>query len=286
MEKGRILKKLLSFQQNELTEYLIYKKLVSVTKNKANREVLEKIAQEEYKHYNFFKEQTRQDVKPRKLDLIKYYLIARIFGLTFGLKLMEQGESEAQENYEEVAEALPEIREIIKDEEKHERDILRLLDEERLKYVGSVVLGLNDALVELTGALAGLTLALRDIKLIAVAGLVTGIAASFSMAASEYLSTKSEGGKDAVKASIYTGVAYLGTVLLLIAPYLILSNPYLCLAIALCNAIVVILIFTFYVSVAQEKNFAKRFTEMAAISLGVAGLSFVMGYVIRIFFNI
>ena len=63
---------------------------------------------------------------------------------------------------------------------------------EPYRYTGSIVLGLNDALVELTGALAGLTLALQDTKLIALTGSITGIAAALSMGASEYLSTKSE----------------------------------------------------------------------------------------------
>ena len=42
----------------------------------------------------------------------------------------------------------------------NESALLQLLDEEKLRYTGSIVLGLNDVLVELTGALAGLTLAL------------------------------------------------------------------------------------------------------------------------------
>ena len=46
-----------------------------------------------------------------------------------------------------------------------------MLDEERLRYIGSVVLGLNDALIELTGALAGLTLALQNTQLNLLLGL-------------------------------------------------------------------------------------------------------------------
>ena len=51
-----------------------------------------------------------------------------------------------------------------------------MIDEEKLKYIGAVVLGMNDALVELTGTLAGLTLALQNEKLVGVAGLITGVA--------------------------------------------------------------------------------------------------------------
>jgi hypothetical protein len=106
---------------------------------------------------------------------------------------------------------------VLADEEKHEEELMGMLDEESLRYAGSVVLGLNDALVELTGALAGLTFAFRDSRTIALAGLITGISASFSMAASDYLSTKAdEDGKNPLRSAIYTGLAYIVTVFILI----------------------------------------------------------------------
>lgn len=113
--------------------------------------------------------------------------------MTFTLKLMEKGEERAQSAYMEIFEELPEVRKIAEEEKHHEYQLLNLITEEHLDYVGSIVLGLNDALVELTGTLAGLTFALQNTRLIALAGLITGIAASFSMGASEYLSTKAEG---------------------------------------------------------------------------------------------
>jgi VIT1/CCC1 family predicted Fe2+/Mn2+ transporter len=162
-----------------------------------------------------------------------------------------------------------------------------MIDEERLKYIGSVVLGLNDALVELTGTLAGLTFALQNARLVGVAGLITGIAASLSMGASEYLSTKAEGGeKNPLKASVYTGFAYVLAVIVLILPFLTLGNPFISLLIALAGAILLILVFTFYFSVVREVSFKKRFGEMVAISLGVAGLSFLIGLAVRQFLGI
>jgi VIT1/CCC1 family predicted Fe2+/Mn2+ transporter len=145
---------------------------------------------------------------------------------------------------------------------------------------------LNDALVELTGALAGFTLALRDTTLIAVAGLITGVAASLSMGASEYLSTKTEEGENPLKSSIYTGIAYILTVAFLISPYLIFDNLFICLAIALLNAIIVIFLFTFYISVAKDLSFKARFGEMAGISLTVAAITFVIGFVINHFLGV
>jgi VIT1/CCC1 family predicted Fe2+/Mn2+ transporter len=144
------------------------------------------------------------------------------------------------------------------------------------------VLGLNDALVELTGALAGLTLALQNTKLIALSGLITGIAASLSMAASEYLSTRSEKtGKRPIRAAIYTGIAYITTVTLLILPYLLLDNYYIDLAISLSTAVIIIAVFNYYISVAKGESFRERFVEMAGLSLSVAAFSFVIGYFIR-----
>ena len=79
-------------------------------------------------------------------------------------------------------------KKIAQDEDRHESQLLGMLDEERLQYVGSMVLGLSDALVELTGTLAGLTFALQNNRLVALSGLITGISATLSMTSSEYLS--------------------------------------------------------------------------------------------------
>jgi VIT1/CCC1 family predicted Fe2+/Mn2+ transporter len=274
-------------QRSEITEHFIYQKLSQSTKDPHNTEILKRISGDELAHYNFWKKYTGEDVKPSKLKIWAYYLTSRIFGITFGIKLMERGEEQAQETYENISRSVPAAESVLEDEEKHERELIDLIDEERLRYVGSMVLGLNDALVELTGALAGLTFALQNTRVTAMAGLITGIAASLSMAASEYLSTKTEEHKkNPLKASVYTGSAYVITVLFLIFPYLIFTDLYLCLGVTILNAIVVIFIFTFYISVAKDIPFKKRFLEMAAISLGVTTLTFTIGFVIRTFLNI
>jgi VIT1/CCC1 family predicted Fe2+/Mn2+ transporter len=278
---------ILTSQKNEITEHIIYSKLSQAVKDKQNKEILKQISDDEKRHYDFWKKYTNKDVKPDKLKIWWYYLISRIFGITFGIKLMERGEEDAQVIYEKISEQVPSAKEIVHDEDMHEQKLVNMIDEDRLKYISSIVLGLNDALVELTGALAGFTLALQNTNLIGVTGLITGIAASLSMGASEYLSTKSEESeKNPAKAALYTSIAYVLTVFLLIFPYLILTNVYLCLGLALMDAIVIILIFTFYVSVAKELEFKKRFLEMALISLGIAGLSFVIGYLVNTIFNV
>jgi VIT1/CCC1 family predicted Fe2+/Mn2+ transporter len=282
-----IREKLLAYQKNEITEHHIYRMLAKTIKSPENRRVLEEIANDELRHYQSWREYTQQDVKPGPLSIWKYYWISRILGFTFGVKLMERGEESAQDAYEQLREAIPEAEAIVRDEYEHEDALLELLDEERLRYMGSIVLGLSDALVELTGALAGLTLALQNTKLIALTGLITGIAAALSMAASEYLSTKSEEtAKHPVRASAYTGLAYIGTVLVLILPYLILENFYVCLACTLVAAVSIIGFFNYYISVAKDVPFKRRFLEMSGLSLGVAALSFLIGFVVRSFLGV
>lgn len=279
--------KLLIYQKNEITEHYIYKKLSRWVQQAENQQVLKDIASDELRHYHTWKKYTKQDVAPDPLKIALYYWISRIFGLTFGVKLMERGEQDAQGSYDRIQEEIPEAAAISHEENQHEAALLELLDEERLRYTGSMVLGLNDALVELTGSLAGLTLALQNTKLIALTGSITGIAAALSMGASEYLSTKVEDStKNPLRASLYTGAAYLITVLLLILPYLVLKNYYQCLGCTLAGAILIIAVFNYYISVAKEQPFKKRFLEMAGLSLGVAGLSFLIGFMIRKFLGI
>lgn len=280
-------RELLRYQRNEITEETIYRRLASAQRDPENRRTLEKIADDEHRHYEQWKALTERDVEPDRVMVLKYCLISRILGLTFAVKLMELGEAGAQELYGAVANRVPQAMAIVEDEIEHENMLLNMINEERLSYVGSVVLGLNDALVELTGALAGLTLALQNTRLIALTGSITGIAAAFSMAASEYLSTKAEDSKQKpLKAAVYTGIAYICTVVLLIMPYLLIADFWLALGATLAAAIIIIAAFNYYISVAKSLSFKRRFAEMAALSMGVAGLSFLFGFILRKFWGI
>ncbi len=277
-----IKKILIDFQRSEITEHHIYMRLADRTSGK-NSEILRKIGQEELGHYRRWKRYSGVDVKPNRFKIWLYMLIARVFGLTFALKMMENGEQYSEAAYRKVLEIFPDVDEIIQDEERHELELIDLIDEEKIGYIGSMVLGLNDALVELTGTLAGLTFALRNTHIVGIAGLITGIAASLSMAASEYLSQKSEAeGKNPFKAAIYTGIAYIVTVTLMVMPYFIISKYYFALLATLVVVVSVIFIFTFYISVVKGHSFKPLFTEMLAISLGVALISFLIGMLVRV----
>ena len=270
---------ILKMQQNELTESAIYEKIAAFAKGEGNRETLLRLAREEKAHYEIWKKYTGEAMKPETFKVFKYTAIARILGFTFAVKLMERGEENAQEEYALLAKEVAESAHIRQQEEEHEKALLDMLDEESLQYVGSMVLGLNDALVELTGSLAGFTFAMQNTRLIALSGLIIGISATFSMASSEFLAARSEGRTDALKSCTYTGIAYLFTVVALVLPYLLLGSAQYMTALICMLAVVVLIIagFTYYTSVALDQPFRKRFGEMALISIGVAVVSFFVG---------
>lgn len=282
------LKAIAEFQKIEITSAKIYASFAKRQKDEHNRKVLEKIAADEAQHAQIWKQYTNKEVKPCKLKVIFFRFLEMILGYTFVIKLLETGEYDGIAGMEKLKKEIPEIATIIKDEEKHERELIDMLDEERLNYVGAMVLGLNDALVELTGTIAGLTFVLANTTLIAMAGTITGIAATLSMAASNYLAERADGNPNALKASVYTGFTYLLTVVFLVLPYLIFPENMFIGALVTMIAIVVALIavFNFYIAVVKSESFWRKFAEMSLISLSVALISFVIGWLAKLCFGI
>ena len=275
-------------QQNELTESVIYAEIAKFARGEENRATLLRLSAEEKAHYEIWKKYTGMEMKVQKGKVLKFKLLARLLGFTFAVKLMENGEELAQKEYEIISTEVEESVHIKEQEEEHEKALLEMLNEERLQYVGSMVLGMNDALVELTGSLAGFTFAMQNTRLIALSGLIMGISATFSMASSEFLAAKSEGRKDAFKSCAYTGVAYLITVALLILPYLLLDNSqYMTALFSMIGGVILIIAgFTYYISVAKGERFKPRFLEMTLISVGVAVVSFFVGILAKEFLGV
>lgn len=81
---------------------------------------------------------------------------------------------------------------------------------------------------------------------------------------------------------------YVCAVVLLVLPYLLYPETLYLAALftMLGTVILVIFVFTYYISVAKDYPFRKRFLEMAGISLGVAALSFVIGILVKQFLGI
>ena len=271
-------------QQNEIDEYKIYIALAKM--DPENREVLERIAQDELRHYHFWQRITGKDLRPRMWRVWLYTFLARVFGLSFALRLMERGEEKASRFYEEVAEIYPEAREIAKDELRHEKELLRLLKDDKLRYAGAIVLGMNDALVELTGTLTGVALAFDNARYVGITGVIMGVAASLSMAASAYLEARESEDVDPKRYALYTGISYILTTILVVFPFFLFESAKAALGLMFVNAALAIILYNFYIAVAKEENFAARIKEMFLITFGVAAISFAIGYFVNRYFGI
>lgn len=154
-------------------------------------------------------------------------------------------------------------------------------------YTSAIVLGMNDALVEMTGALAGFTMALASNRLIALAGLTTGVAATLSMAASEFLSQEVDATRRrACAAAAVTGIAYLITVGLLLLPFFLLSDPYSALLLCLLSAASIIFIFTLVISRLKHGKFICAFLRTLTISFSVAAIAFAISWLARVWLGV
>lgn len=272
-------RRILRMQRDEITGSVLYGHIARRQTDETNKAALLEIAAAEKSHYEVWKGYTGKDIGPNRVKVAFFKVVSRILGDTFTIKFLEKGEDFGIEELRAIEEAIPEARALIREEEEHEDRLMGMVDEERLHYVGSMVLGLNDALVELTGTIAGLTLALANTRLVALSAIITGVSATLSMAASNYLAERASGSANALKSSLYTGMAYMGTVALMVLPFLLLPNhlSMAALGIMLATVVLIILLFNLYISVAQDQPFLRRFGEMAAISLGVAAISFGIG---------
>lgn len=284
---GRVYKRAIRAQKDEINGYAIYAFMAKRQEKKhpENAKLLAAISADEHKHYDMWAALTNKSFEPH-VFLLKIRTV--LMGFTFVLKGMEKGEELSQKEYASLQQEVPQAAAMLLDERRHESEIEGMLDEERLHYVGATVLGLNDALVELTGAITGVTFSLKNTKAVALTGIVTGIAATLSMMASNYLSQSAEEHKDALKSSFYTGAAYLMTVALLVFPYLLFPNEMYLYAfvIMIAEVILEIAFFNYYVSVAQGKPFFKHFLLMVSISMGVATVSYGIGLLANLWLGV
>jgi VIT1/CCC1 family predicted Fe2+/Mn2+ transporter len=279
------------FAQDELKDFIIYSELKKMVKDIKTKNILKKLANQEFSHYKFWsKLSTKKHYSVSKIEVLFFKIMMLIFGLTFTLKLLENHEKDVIKSYKEYLKRVKgskraELEKIIKEEEFHESNLINIIKEERVTYLGASILGLNDGLVEITGVLAGLTAALQNSFIVAISALITGIAASMSMAASSYLQSKAEN-KNPKKSAYYTGLSYIFVVLFLVLPYFLLSNIYFALFFSIVIAISIVSFTSFYIAVIFEREYKKELMEMFTLSLGIALITFIIGILARTFLKI
>ncbi len=277
------LDKALKQQQNEIDDHTIYRRMARLVSEDENRKILHEIAQEELSHYRFWEEITGRHLSPRRWVIHLYLLLARLLGVSFALKLLEKREEGAENFYLHLSKTHPQAKAIYEQERSHEKRLLGMLKDEKLLYAGAIVLGMNDALVELTGTLTGIAFAFDTPRVVGVTGVIMGIAASLSMAGSAYLEARENPaeGIRPITYALYTGISYILTTILLVAPFFLLTTSLTAVASMFTMAMWCIVTYNFYIAVARDESFGKRVGEMVLITFGVAGISFLIGYLAR-----
>ncbi|TAN58547.1 rubrerythrin family protein [Patescibacteria group bacterium] len=280
------------FARNEYRDYIVYKTLAEKERVPEFKKILEDLTKQEWTDYQFWLKISRQksfSVSP--FTVWKFILMRKVLGLTFIAKFLETAERKTIDAYNELLKTMePElaaqIKKIIEHEEEHEDKFISQIKEEKVQFIGSIVLGLNDGLIELTGALVGFSFALNNPKIVAMSGLITGIAASFSMAASSFMQARYEVGKNPKKAAFYTGLTYILVVLILTAPFLIFSSIFTALILLAVSIFLIIGAASYYTSVLFNRKLLRQISEMAVLSIGVAILTFIIGLIFRLVFGL
>ncbi|ADM28101.1 protein of unknown function DUF125 transmembrane [Ignisphaera aggregans DSM 17230] len=268
---------------DEYKAYSIYRALSRIPiVNRKIRTILEKASEDEYRHYMFWKKLSNE-CRPRFTIITGFIwsIILILFGVTVVLKLLELKERDASSVYREVLERYPdfgkELEDIIIDEERHEKEFLENIDEVRIRYLGSIALGISDALVELTGVYAGGIGAFANTLSAGIAGLLAGISAAISMAIASYAQAKHEAGKDPRVAAMYTGSAYFIVVILLAIPYFTIKSIVIAFSISIAIAVMVIAYMSFYSYVIYHRKYLREFLESTALLLGVSIVLYIAG---------
>lgn len=287
-------RKFREFCNDEFRDYMVYLALVRIEKDSNRKEILKKIASQEYEHYLFWKKLSGECiVKISRIYIITVLLIRVIFGLTFTVKILEGHESRTIREYRSISEKLNDedkknLEKLIRDEEEHEKYFINQIDEKILKYTGFIVLGLADAIIEITGVHAGFLGATSSTLVAGVAGLVVGFAAAISMSVASYLQAKTQTTMKSspIFSALVTGIAYIGSVAALATPYFLLRSILHAFITSVMIAVTLTFVFTFYTSVVNEKRFSREFLESIFLILGTSLATYFFGELLGEVFDI
>jgi vacuolar iron transporter family protein len=275
--------------KDEYTDYLIYKRLAESkrTKDPRLRETLTKLSVEERSHYDFWiKYTSSKKVEPSSFAIYLALFLRFLFGVTFAVKFLEKHEDAVIRKYKSVAHLIPEADKrsfdsMVSDEVEHENIFLTQTEGKYLKYISFVVLGLADAIVEISGIHAGSLGIYSSTELTGLAGVVAGAAASIAMASAAFAQAKQGFQGSPSLSAVFTGVSYFVNAIILATPYFLTKVMGVAIGTSIVLAIIIIAFISYYNSVISNAKFLRDFAELAGIMLGASGALFVFGLVIR-----
>lgn len=275
--------------KDEYIDFSVYKKLSesSLEKNKAFKRTLARLAKMEFRHYRFWtKYCPGRNVGANRLKINLIVFLRFFLGVTFAVRYLERTEATVIRKYKAMSSRIPSsdkhaFKEMIADEEEHEREFSEQFSEPHIKYISFIVLGLADALVEIAGIHAGSLGIYNSTELAGLAGIVAGAAASIAMASAAYAQAKAGFKGSAAISAVYTGISYFVTAVILATPYFLTKIMLNALFTSLALAVLVIAFISFYGSVISGSIFRKDFIEVTSIMLGATVALYLLGFAIR-----
>ena len=284
--------------KDEYGDYAIYKHLADSHKNKERprrkklAEVFERLSETEYKHYEFWRKYSpNTETKVSKLKLYGIIILEAILGATFAIKFLERHEKSSLKQYRTIEQYIPkddkqQFDQMVKEEQEQEVNLAAQVQGSFIKYMSFIVLGLADAIVEVSGIHAGSLGVYSSTELTGLAGIIAGAAASMAMASAAYAQAKQGFQGSARVSAIATGASYFVNAVFLATPYFLTKNAIEAMSISLVIATLVLVVISYYNSIISGAHFVRDFLELAGIMYGATVVLYLFGELMRAYLGI
>jgi len=200
------IKKAMEFYINEVSDYQLYILLSQKVKDEELRKNLVRIANMEKGHASYWKsflEKRGQPIPQVKLSVVRKtiaLLLNKLASPVLIISFLELGETRGVREYYQFLKQAPlseeekeKLKSIIVDEIQHETFFAKEAEKLGLSNVRDFVLGMNDGLVEILGAVTGLSAVyINNPKMVAISGSIVGVAGALSMGIGAFISVRSQ----------------------------------------------------------------------------------------------
>lgn len=268
-------------QINEVTEYHIYKHLSRVVKSSANKSVLNRIADEELEHYRFWMKYN-DEVEPRWWQVRLYIFIAGFLGLVFALKMLERSENATSKRYDKLSQHIPEAAKIAYDEINHEKALLNMLNDLRLKSFGTWLIAMNLVLLTLAGMTVVLYFFSEILRSSGIILILTGLLVAFSD--SVYTLMLKNPGRikgDQIARALLRLVSGTALSALVALPFFLMDTFMAAGIVALSGIIAISLLINFYNTIISDQNVGQRLSRVLLAILTICLTMALLGWALQ-----
>ncbi|ASJ17302.1 rubrerythrin family protein [Thermococcus chitonophagus] len=205
---GEVEKLALGFYDDEYSDSVLYAELAKFEKDPKIKQEFLRLSRIEAKHAKFWHDfLVKRGIKPgrpkvRRVTIFVVKILRKLLGPGVVASLLEMGENSAIQKYfkflnehfsEFSSEEMETLKSIILDELEHEKFFYESKKKFHVENIRDFVLGMNDGLVEILGAVTGLSAVYPySPRLVGISGLIVGVAGALSMAIGALISVRSQ----------------------------------------------------------------------------------------------